>query len=108
MTATKWLRLGGFAFAMPSALPGCATYDKCGFGGCAGDARITDEVQALFNQRPALQPPNEISIQTLDHVVYLTGLVDADREQRFAEEVAMGAPGLVRVVNSIAVRRNGW
>ena len=28
-------------------LAGCATYQKCGFRGCPGDARITAEVQAL-------------------------------------------------------------
>jgi osmotically-inducible protein OsmY len=108
MRSTKWLCLGGLALVVLSALPGCATFNKCGFAGCAGDARITAEVQALFNRHPALQPPNEISIQTLDHVVYLNGLVDTDMEQRLAGEVALGAPGVVRVVNSIAVRGNGW
>jgi osmotically-inducible protein OsmY len=93
---------------MLGALPGCATYNKCGLAGCAGDARITAEVQALFNQHPALQPPNEISIQTLDHVVYLYGFVDTGMEQRLAEEVATEAPGVARVVNSIAVRGNVW
>jgi osmotically-inducible protein OsmY len=108
MHSTKWLCLGAFALALLSALPGCATYRKCGLAGCAGDERITAEVQALFNRHPGLQPPNEISIQTLDHVVYLYGLVDTNMEQRLAEEVAMEAPGVIRVVNSIAVRGNVW
>jgi osmotically-inducible protein OsmY len=108
MSRIKLLCVGGLALTMLSVLPGCATFKECGFAGCAGDARTTAEVQALFNRHPALQPPNEISIQTLDHVVYLYGLVDTNMEQRLAEEVAMQAPGVVRVVNSIAVRGNVW
>ena len=89
---------------MACVLCGCATFEKCGFSGCPGDAQITAEVQALFDKHPALQPPNFIDIQTLDHVVYLYGLVDTGREQILAADVAREAPGVVRVVNSIAVR----
>ncbi len=69
-----------------------------------GDAQITAEVESLFKEHTVLQPPNVISIQTLDHVVYLYGLVDTDRERSLAESVAHEAHGVVRVVNSIAVK----
>jgi len=87
-------------------LPGCAayeTYEKCGFAGCPDDRRITQDVQALFNEHPALEPPNLIEVRTLDHVVYLSGLVDTDLERQMAETVAAGAQGVARVVNSIGL-----
>ncbi len=72
-------------------LAGCATYQKCGFRGCPGDARITAEVQALLDQNPPLGPPNEIYVQTLDHVVYLNGIVDTPFQLRLAESLAREA-----------------
>jgi osmotically-inducible protein OsmY len=87
-------------------MPGCAvykTYEKCGFEGCPDDQRITRDVQALFRQHPALEPPNLIDVQTLDHVVYLNGLVNTDLERQLAESVAAGARGVARVVNSIGM-----
>jgi hypothetical protein len=85
-----------------SVLEGCTVYRKCGFG-CPGDAGITAEVHALFDQHPVLEPPNLIHVQTLDGVVYLTGLVDTDLERTIAEDVALEAPGVVKVVNSIGL-----
>ena len=85
------------------AATGCATYEKCGFQGCPGDASITANVKARFNQHPELGAPALIHVQTLDHVVYLNGLVAAGLERQEAESVALGAPGVTRVVDSIAV-----
>jgi osmotically-inducible protein OsmY len=84
-------------------LAGCATYEKCGFRGCPGDARITAEVQALLDQNPPLGAPNTVYVQTLDRVVYLSGLVDTPFEQRLAESVAGEAAGVTRVVNNIGL-----
>ncbi|WP_165371622.1 BON domain-containing protein [Pseudolysobacter antarcticus] len=84
-------------------LSACSIYKKCGLNGCAGDAGITAAVQKEFDERSELKPPNRISIQTLDHVVYLSGLVDTEFERNIAESVAHDVPGVVRVVNSIAV-----
>jgi hypothetical protein len=88
---------------LTGALPGCATYRKCGFGGCPGDAEITAQVHALFDQYPALEPPNLREVQTLDHVVYLYGQVSTELQRQTAESVALAAPGVSRVANSIAV-----
>jgi osmotically-inducible protein OsmY len=90
-------------FVLTGALPGCAAYKKCGFGGCPGDAEITAEVRALFDQHPALEPPNLLEVQTLDHVVYLNGLVDTDTQRLMAESVAHQAKGVTKVVNSIGL-----
>ena len=84
-------------------LAGCATYEKCGFSGCPGDAQITADVQSLLDRNPPLGPPNEVYVQTLDHVVYLNGVVDTPFEQRLAESVARDAAGVTRVVNNIGL-----
>jgi osmotically-inducible protein OsmY len=98
-------KIYGFAAVviLACAATGCATYGKCGLGGCAGDANVTANVQAQFNRYPDLGPPNSIDVQTLDHVVYLNGLVSAGLQRREAESVALGTPGVTQVVDSIAV-----
>ena len=92
-----------FALILTSALSGCATYSKCGIEGCSGDAKITANVQAQFDQHPELGGPNSIHVQTLDHVVYLSGLVSVGMESRTAETIALEVPDVSRVVNSVAV-----
>jgi len=84
-------------------LQGCAAYEKCGFHGCPGDAQIGSDVQGLFSQHPVLMPPNLIRVQVLDHVVYLTGIVDTDLERKIASDVAAQAPGVTQVVTSIGL-----
>jgi hypothetical protein len=109
MNRTQRVLILALALALISGAPGCAvygTYKKCGFAGCPGDATITADVRALFDRHPALQPPNLLNVQTLDHVVYLSGVVDTDLERQMAQSVALEAPGVVRVVNSIGVSNN--
>ena len=98
-------KIYGFAAVvmLTFAATGCATYEKCGFQGCPGDASITANVRGRFNQHPELGAPASIGVQTLDHVVYLNGLVAVGSQRREAESVALGAPGVTRVVDSIAV-----
>jgi osmotically-inducible protein OsmY len=81
-------------------LSGCATFERCGFKGCPGDAQITSEVKALFDRHPELG--TSIDVRTLDHVVYLYGLVDTPLGSEIAESLAHEAPGVTRVVSSIA------
>ena len=94
------------AIILTGALSGCAAYTKCGFDGCPGDAEITANVRALFSHHPVLEPPNLLNVQTLDHVVYLYGLVDTDIEREIAESVALQAPSVASVVNSIGLSGN--
>ncbi len=93
--------------ALIGALPGCAVYQKCGFNGCPGDAEITAQVRALFDQHPVLEPPNLLAVRTLDHVVYLNGLVDTDTQRLLAQSVALEAKGVTKVVNSIGLTGGG-
>jgi osmotically-inducible protein OsmY len=85
------------------ALPGCATSGKCESGGCAGDAKITANVQTQLEKHVELRAPNSINVQTLDHVVYLSGEVSASEFSDIAESVAHGVRGVAKVRNSIAV-----
>lgn len=96
---------GAFAAALfvMSAQIGCAAYRKCGFDGCPGDARITIEVRALLNQHADLEGANSVRVQTLDREVYLSGLVDTPYQRQMAQMIAQQAPGVVQVVNMIAV-----
>lgn len=100
--------LGALAIVLilTGALCGCAvynTYEKCGFHGCPGDAKITADVLAQFNQRWDLEP-NAITVQTLDHVVYLYGVVSSGLEVDTAESIARRVPGVTRVVNSMVAQ----
>jgi osmotically-inducible protein OsmY len=95
-----------FALILMGSVSGCAAYRACGFHGCAGDAQIASNVQASIDQYSDLGP-NLIDVQTMDHVVYLYGLVNTDMERQLAEAAARGTPGVVRVVNSIAVNNRG-
>jgi osmotically-inducible protein OsmY len=90
---------------MTGALSGCAvydTYEKCGFHGCAGDAKITADVRSQFNQSSFLEP-NAIRAQTLNHVVFLGGVVASGLEIDTAESIARNVPGVAGIVNSIVV-----
>jgi osmotically-inducible protein OsmY len=93
------------AFILTFALTGCATYEKCGLEGCPGDAKITQNVQTLFDKHPDLGPPNLIDVKTLNRVVYLNGTAATGFESREAETVAQEAPGVTRIVNLISVTR---
>ena len=104
------MRLLALVPVLSGALSGCAlysTYEKCGFHGCPGDAKITADILSQFNQHSDLEP-NAITVQTLDHVVYLHGLVSSGLEIDTAESIARAAPGVTRVVSSIAVSNPVW
>ena len=88
------------------SITGCAAYRKCGFSGCPEDAILAAEVQQRFSQHAVLQPPNLLTVQSHDHVVYLYGLVDTQLERDIAESVARETPGVAKVVNSIGISGN--
>jgi len=93
--------------ALTSGLTACATYRKCGFTGCPGDATITADIRLRITQYPSLEAPNSVRVQTLDHVVYLYGLVNTELERATANSVALSVPGVTRVVNSISLDEVG-
>jgi hyperosmotically inducible protein len=91
-----------FAFTLTGVLPGCATYEKCGLEGCAGDAKITANVQARLAQHPEI---GRIEVQTLNGVVYLNGVVGQGLQRETAESTARNTPGVTKVVDNIGVSR---
>jgi osmotically-inducible protein OsmY len=110
MRRCKPLYLLALAIIVTGSLPGCTAYSayrKCGSRGCPGDAQLTAEVRELLKQHPALGPPNQVYVQTLDRVVYLTGQVATDLQRDTAESLAREASGVSRVVNTIALTYAG-
>jgi osmotically-inducible protein OsmY len=85
-------------FIVAGALNGCATTSP-------SDEKITANVQNMFDQHPDLGPPGAIEVQTEDHVVYLNGMVDDGLARETAESVALTAPGVTKVVDSVAVSK---
>jgi osmotically-inducible protein OsmY len=97
------LRLTGVI--LTGVLSGCAlysTYDKCGFHGCPGDAKLTADVLSQLSRRSDLEP-NVVRVQTLDHVVYLNGVVSSALEIDAAGSIARAVPGVTDVVNSVVI-----
>jgi osmotically-inducible protein OsmY len=90
-----------------SSLSACATFEKCGFGGCPEDRQITSAVQSVIHQYPELQGVNMIRVQTLNHIVYLYGQVDTEVERWTAQQAALSVKGVDRVVNSIGFQYEG-
>jgi osmotically-inducible protein OsmY len=86
---------------LTGALSGCATGQSG--GGKMMDVKITAHVQAVINQHTDLGPPNAVRVQTLDHVVYLSGEVSDGNMKQTAESIALQGPGVTRVVNNISV-----
>jgi osmotically-inducible protein OsmY len=98
------------ALGFSGGLGGCSAYQahrKCGNEGCAGDAQITQAVEAIYAQHAELGPPNHVYVKTSDGVVFLTGKVATDLQRTTAESLARGAPGVRQVVNSLATSYEG-
>jgi osmotically-inducible protein OsmY len=104
MSKPRTVHLMTLGLVIAGVLSGCATFAKCGLKGCPGDAQITADVKALFDRHPEFG--TSIDVQTLDHVVYLHGLVDTPLESEIAKSVALEAPDVTRVVSSIADRNS--
>jgi|GEM_PF-5165478 len=70
----------------------------------ADDATIESAIEAQFRSCPLLSSGFLIETQSIDHVVYLHGLVDTYREKMLAQSIASLTPGVSRVVNSIELQ----
>jgi len=85
------------------ALNSCATAGKCSGDACAADEAITQDLRTQIFKRPELGN-SSISVQTINGVVYLRGLVDTYPEKASVESMAREIPGVKKVVNSIETR----
>jgi hypothetical protein len=104
---SKFRKIGGLSSAviLTVVMAGCATHAELGADTGAGDAQVSSNVRALFDQHPELGSPNSIEVQTVDHVVYLNGTVSQGLQSEEAQTVALQAAGVTRVVNTIGVSR---
>lgn len=83
-----------------------AAYRKCG-SGCPGDAELQARVTALLAQHRALASPNQVTVRSLDRVVYLSGQVATGLQRDTAESIVREAPGVRRVVDNIGISYEG-
>lgn len=105
MNVTKSRHTWVSVVTLACALSGCATYEKCGLDGCPGDAKITTNVEKALARHRDLGAPNEITVKTLDHVVYLSGSVSEGLMSESAQSIASRIKGVAHVENSIYVSR---
>jgi len=104
MSRLKAIHALAFASIFAGVLAGCADFRASDTASNARDAKITADVEAKLNDMPELGPPGSIRVQTVDHVVYLNGLVDGGLEKRNAESVVRRIPGVIQVANDIDVQ----
>lgn len=92
-----------FAFILQALQSGCALDRQAPIGDPSDDREITARVQALISQYPDLGAPNTIYVETHNHVVHLSGLVNTPFTRADIQNIASRVPGVARVTNSIAV-----
>ena len=85
------------------SLSGCAAHHKCDANACADDKAITARIEAALYANKAIATW-DIQVQTINHTVYLYGLVDTNVQRAFIEETAHKTEGVEKVVNSISIR----
>jgi osmotically-inducible protein OsmY len=102
MSKWKFNLMGGALILTGTLSAWAATRDPSNVGN-PDDAQINADVTAAIARHPDLGAPNQIYIQTLDHVVYLSGWVSTDLSADDAIEIAGKIPGVTRVVSTIAV-----
>ena len=62
-------------------------------------------VNAAISRHPDLGAPSEIRVSTIDHIVYLTGIVDTGYQRSVAESLAANTKGVSKLVNSIGLSK---
>jgi len=103
---TKWKHFsvtGGAALILSGPLIAWAHSLNSSIVGNLDDARITADVMGVIAQHRDLGPPNQIYVDTRDHVVYLSGVVITSLIADNAEDIARQIPGVTRVVSTIGV-----
>jgi hypothetical protein len=89
------------ACILAGALPGCAVFPKS--SDPTADASITTDVRSRLAQDDELIAP--LKVQTVNGVVYLNGKAYTGLQRRNAEDIALQANNVVKVVNDIEIVR---
>ncbi|HET7065254.1 MAG TPA: BON domain-containing protein [Rudaea sp.] len=103
MFARRHLLVAAITLLTLLSLSGCAAPRKCEANGCADDKAITAKIEAALYANKAIATW-DIQVQTINHTVYLYGLVDTNVQRSFIEETAHKTEGVEKVVNSISIR----
>jgi osmotically-inducible protein OsmY len=103
MYARRRTLLAPIALLSLLSLAGCAAQRKCESAACADDAQITARIEKLLYDNKAIATW-DIQVQTINHTVYLYGIVDTNVQRAFIEESARKTQGVEKVVNSISIK----
>jgi osmotically-inducible protein OsmY len=106
MVMTRQFSALSLALLLAIGVSGCESFGRCTTQACAADAKITAEVYELLGAQTELGAPGQLRVQTINGVVYLTGLVNTELDSRIAAATALKAANVKDVVNSIGVRGN--
>ena len=101
MTKWNYFMVTGAALILNGTLTAWADTRNSSIVGDLDDARITADVRGVIAQHRDLGPPNEIHIDTRDHVVYLSGWSTTGGAEDNAVDIARRVAGVTRVVNTI-------
>jgi hyperosmotically inducible protein len=97
---TARLALAGIALVAVPMLESCSSTQPVGEQ--LSDSGITTKIKAKLTADPEINPFN-ISVETEEGTVYLTGRVHDQAQKDEAEELARNTEGVKRVVNHIEV-----
>jgi osmotically-inducible protein OsmY len=103
MFARKHLLVAAITLLTLASLGGCAAHQKCEGNACADDKAITATIEAALRANAAIATW-DIQVQTINHTVYLYGIVDTNVQRAFIEETAHKTEGVAKVVNSISIK----
>lgn len=84
-----------FAFVLLIAAASCASPEE---------SALSSNVRLAFSHDPVLVN-SSLTVTSLNHVLYLKGLVPTPVDRSRAEEVAKAVPGVTQVVNEIALAK---
>lgn len=99
MVNTKYLGAAALAVVAGQLLVGCASTSR----DAREEARIAENVRAVIDRLPVVDPPNQIDVQVNDHWVYLTGSANTELSIADVEAQVRKVRGVVGVTNSISV-----
>lgn len=104
MGTANWLRSSLLALALTTSLAACAvTSGRETAGEYVDDATITTKVKAAMFDDPSVRGM-EISVETMQNVVQLSGFVDSAETKVRAGELARSVTGVREVKNDLVVR----
>ena len=103
MIQRKHFSVAGAALILSGAVSTWAVAANSAHTGSPDNAGITAQVKGAIAARRDLQAPNDIYVETRDHVVYLSGRVYTSLSGDDASEIARKVPGVTGVVSTFWV-----